>query len=81
MMLACGERAWGLAARVSQRKKSGGQPSDKGKLLRGNEEFTVVKARKQAGNVVHEVGGEGLKEGDRVKVPELSRKDLFMWED
>jgi len=24
---------------------------------------------------------EGLKEGDRVKVPELSRKDLFMWED
>ena len=24
---------------------------------------------------------EGLKEGDKVKVPELSRKDLFMWED
>ena len=24
---------------------------------------------------------EGLKEGDRVKVPELSRKDLFMWEE
>lgn len=24
---------------------------------------------------------KGLKEGDRVKVPELSRKDLFMWED
>ena len=24
---------------------------------------------------------EGLKEGDRVRVPELSRKDLFMWED
>jgi len=24
---------------------------------------------------------EGLKEGDRVKVPELSRKDLFLWED
>jgi len=24
---------------------------------------------------------EGLKESDRIKVPELSRKDLFMWED
>ncbi len=24
---------------------------------------------------------KGLKEGDRVKVPELSRKDLFMWEE
>jgi multidrug efflux pump subunit AcrA (membrane-fusion protein) len=24
---------------------------------------------------------EGLEEGDKVKVPELSRKDLFMWED
>ena len=24
---------------------------------------------------------EGLAEGDRVRVPELSRKDLFMWED
>jgi HlyD family secretion protein len=24
---------------------------------------------------------KGLEEGDRVKIPELSRKDLFMWED
>ena len=47
--------------------ESGGQPSDKGKLLRGEEEFTLVKARKQAGNIIHEVSREGLKEGDIVK--------------
>jgi len=47
--------------------ESGGQPSDKGKLLRGEEEFTMVKARKQGSSVVHEVDREGLAEGDIVK--------------
>lgn len=47
--------------------ESGGQPSDKGKLVRGEEEFSLVKARKQAGSVVLEVEREGLKEGDTVK--------------
>lgn len=47
--------------------ESGGQPSDKGKLLRGDEEFTMVKARKQGGNVVHEVDRGDLQEGDIVK--------------
>jgi len=46
--------------------ESGGQPSDKGKLIRWEEEFTVVKARKQSGNVVLELDREGIENGDAV---------------
>ena len=47
--------------------ESGGQPSDKGKITRAGEEFLLVKARKQAGSVIHELNKEGLKAGDTVK--------------
>lgn len=47
--------------------ESGGQLSDTGKLIRGEEEFTVLKARKLAGSVLHELDREGLKAGDTVK--------------
>ncbi len=47
--------------------ESGGQPSDRGRIISGGEEFLLVKARKQAGSVVHELDREGLKAGDAVK--------------
>jgi len=46
--------------------ESGGQPSDKGKLFRGEDEFTVVKARKQSGKALLELDREGIKNGDAV---------------
>jgi len=42
------------------------------------EEVRLVVGRRNENNI--EIL-EGLKEGDTVRVPELSRKDLFMWED
>jgi len=44
----------------------------------GTKEARLVVGRRNENNIELL---EGLKEGDRVKVPELSRKDLFMWED
>jgi len=54
---------------------SGGQLADNGKLIRGNEEFTVIDVKKEAGSscagseseIVHFVDKEGLKENDEVK--------------
>ncbi len=46
--------------------ESGGQPSDKGKLVRGSEEFTVVKATKQSGKVLLELDRNGIENGDAV---------------
>ncbi len=45
----------------------GGQPSDTGKILCGNEEYKVVSVKKDGGNIVHEVDKEGLKKGDNVE--------------
>ncbi|MFH1234435.1 MAG: alanyl-tRNA editing protein [Candidatus Diapherotrites archaeon] len=47
--------------------ESGGQPSDKGKLSCGGQEFSVVKCKKQAGTVLHDLNKPGLKAGDKVK--------------
>ena len=47
--------------------KSGGQPWDTGKMLRGNDEFKVVYVGKFGGKISHEVEGQGLKEGDKVR--------------
>ncbi|NOX71172.1 MAG: alanyl-tRNA editing protein [Candidatus Micrarchaeota archaeon] len=44
----------------------GGQPYDTGKMIRGDEEFPVVFVGKFSGQISHEVGKEGLKEGDEV---------------
>ncbi len=45
---------------------SGGQPYDTGKMVRGDEEFPVVFVGKFSGQISHEVGKPGLKEGDSV---------------
>jgi len=45
----------------------GGQPFDTGTLVKDSEEFPVVFVGKFDGKVSHEVGKEGLKEGDKVK--------------
>ncbi len=47
--------------------RGGGQPTDTGKIIRGNDEFKVVFVGKFDGKISHEVDKEGLKEGDKVK--------------
>ncbi|MEM0360424.1 MAG: alanyl-tRNA editing protein [Candidatus Diapherotrites archaeon] len=47
--------------------ESGGQPSDKGKLFCNEQEYVVLKCKKQAGTVLHEIDRQGLKAGDKVK--------------
>ena len=47
--------------------RSGGQPFDTGKLIKGSEEFTVVFAGKFEGRISHEVDRSGLNLGDKVK--------------
>ena len=48
--------------------QGGGQPSDTGTLVRAsdNKEFVVKIAKKQEGNIVHEVAEAGLAEGDEI---------------
>ena len=46
--------------------KGGGQPCDTGKMLRGDEVYTVVYVGKFSGEVSHEVDHPGLREGDNV---------------
>ncbi len=48
--------------------KSGGQPNDTGKLIRGgSEEFNVIFVGKFDGRISHEVDKPGLAPGDKVK--------------
>lgn len=47
--------------------KGGGQPSDTGKIVKGNEVYNVVYVGKFSGNVSHEVDRPGLKERDEVR--------------
>ncbi len=59
--------------------KSGGQPCDTGKMIRGEEEFNVVFAGKFGGKISHEVDRPGLNEGDSVKcVLDWDRRYMFM---
>lgn len=46
----------------------GGQPNDKGIIMRGAEKFNVVDVRKVDGQVVHFVDRDGLKEGEKVRL-------------
>lgn len=46
--------------------QGGGQPADTGKLIKDEQEYTVVFAKKKGPDVSHEVDKEGLKEGDTV---------------
>jgi misacylated tRNA(Ala) deacylase len=46
--------------------QSGGQPSDLGRLRKGDEIFSLLSAEPEEGRIVHVVHREGLKPGDRV---------------
>lgn len=48
--------------------KGGGQPTDKGKIIKGNEEYKVVYVGKFADEISHEVDRYGLQPGDRVQL-------------
>lgn len=59
--------------------QGGGQPADTGRLIKDNEEFNVVFAKKIGADVSHEVDREGLKQGDKVKgVLDWDRRYLLM---
>lgn len=47
--------------------ESGGQPTDKGVLFKGEKVFQVISVKKVSGQLMHEVDSEGLKVGDNVK--------------
>ena len=42
--------------------ESGGQPCDFGKLIKGNEEFSVTNVKKEAGEIIHHVGNAIISE-------------------
>ncbi|VVB98624.1 Alanyl-tRNA editing protein AlaX-M [uncultured archaeon] len=46
--------------------RGGGQPSDKGQLVRGSEIFNVLNVEKKEGKIIHELDREGLAAGDSV---------------
>ena len=46
--------------------RGGGQPTDKGIIKKGEEEFKVLEVRKENGEIVHVIDIEGLEEGDSV---------------
>ena len=46
----------------------GGQPSDHGKVIKGDDEFEVVDVRKEGGKILNYLDKEGLKEGDEVRL-------------
>lgn len=46
--------------------RGGGQPSDKGQLIKGGETFNVLNVEKKEGKIIHEVDREGLAAGDSV---------------
>jgi misacylated tRNA(Ala) deacylase len=47
--------------------QSGGQVSDTGRLIKDNEEYKVVFAKKIGPDISHEVDKEGLQVGDKIK--------------
>lgn len=46
--------------------KGGGQPSDTGKIMKGDETYDVVYVGKFSGEISHEVDRAGLRQGDRI---------------
>lgn len=46
--------------------RGGGQPADKGELVRGNETFKIIDVEKREGKIIHELDREGLQPGDSV---------------
>ncbi|MBW2968846.1 alanyl-tRNA editing protein [Candidatus Woesearchaeota archaeon] len=59
--------------------QGGGQPCDNGVLIKDNEKFNVVFAKKIGQDVSHEVNKTGLKQGDRIKgILNWERRYLLM---
>ena len=59
----------------------GGQPSDKGKIVRisDGKEFNVTFVKKENGEAVHELDAEGLAQGDKVRcVLDWERRHVLM---
>ncbi len=46
--------------------RGGGQPTDRGVIKKGEEEFKVIEVKKENGEIIHILDKEGLKEGDSV---------------
>ncbi len=44
----------------------GGQPSDRGKIMRDGDTFEVTKVKPESGEIWHTVDSEGLREGDTI---------------
>jgi misacylated tRNA(Ala) deacylase len=44
----------------------GGQPSDRGKIMRDGDTFEVTKVKSESGEIWHTVDSEGLREGDTI---------------
>lgn len=47
--------------------RGGGQPSDKGQIIRRGEIFNVLNVEKREGKIIHELDREGLQVGDEVQ--------------
>ncbi|MBW2993272.1 alanyl-tRNA editing protein [Candidatus Woesearchaeota archaeon] len=59
--------------------ESGGQLTDKGKLIRDSEEFHISMVKKSGADIIHKVDKEGLKAGDKVKgIIDWDRRYKFM---
>ncbi|MFA5381754.1 MAG: alanyl-tRNA editing protein [Candidatus Micrarchaeia archaeon] len=59
--------------------QGGGVPCDIGKIIRGNEEFIVIKVMKEEGKVIHYVDREGLKKEDSINcILDWDRRYLLM---
>ena len=57
----------------------GGQPSDHGKIFRGDDVFEVVDVRKEDGRIFNYLDKEGLREGDKVRlVLDWERRHMLM---
>ena len=59
--------------------QGGGVPCDIGKIIRGNEEFIVIKVMKEEGKVIHYVDREGLKKEDSINcILDWDRRYILM---
>lgn len=59
--------------------RGGGQPSDKGQLIKGSEIFQVLNVEKKEGKIIHEVDKEDLNAGDEIKCKlDWKRRHILM---